>query len=331
MTATDSPTFQNALDFISDEKHPLERESFLRYVRFFSDIAPARLKMFEKVWAKLSLARKHALLTHLKNEHDDDLRYSFEVLARPLLKDEDAAVRIFAIRLLEYCEEEDLIAEMLEIALNDPEAAPRAEAISLLGTYVYYGEMEEISPENLQTIENALLRIFQNEKKAELRQRAIEALGFSSREEVPALIKDAWSRDTSMWKASAVFAMGRSCDTAWEDEVLEGLLDESEYVRLAAAKAAGSLSLAAARPILLRLLTEENDEAVLRAVIWSLTEIGGEDVREYLHALLDEYGDDEDEQIAYIEDALDNLDFTEDIQNFDILNYDLDDVHPTDQ
>ena len=322
MTNT-KPTFQEALDFLLDENQDIDGGLLFRYTRFFSDITPTQIKSLHKVWDEISLSRKHSLLAHLKAELEIDLLHSFDALARHLLDDDDAIIRAFAIRLLEEYDGEDLIPRILEIATSDPETETRAEAISLLGIYVYYGEMEEISEENLKKIEETLLHITQNDKKAKLRQRAIEALGFSSREEVPALIKEAWEHDAALWKASAVFAMGRSYDTAWEDEVLEGLVDVNETIRLAAARAAGKLSLASARPILLKLLTEENDEIVLKAAIWSLTEIGGEDVREYLHALLDAYGDDEEEQIAYLEDALANLDFTEDIQQFDILSYDL--------
>ena len=317
------PTFQEALDFLLDEDKDMHDGSLFRYTKIFSDLTPTQQKTLSSVWDEIPLSRKQALLAHLKVELEIDLLHNFDVFARPLLDDEDAIVRSFAIRLLEEYDGEDLIPRLLEIASNDPSTETRAEAISALGFYIYYGEMEEISEENLKKIEETLLHITQNDKKAKLRQRAIEALGFSSREEVPALIKEAWEHDAALWKASAIFAMGRSYDTTWEDAVLEGLVDINETIRLAATRAAGNLSLASARPILLKLLTEENDEIVLKAAIWSLTEIGGEDVREYLHALLDKYDDEDKEQIAYLEDALANLDFTEDIQQFNILNYDL--------
>ncbi len=316
------PTLQEALDFLLDEDKDMHDGSLFRYTKIFSDLTPTQQKTLSSVWDEIPLSRKHALLAHLKVELEIDLLYSFDVFARPLLDDEDAIVRSFAIRLLEEYDGEDLIPRLLEIASNDPSTETRAEAISTLGFYIYYGEMEEISAKNLKKIEETLLQIAQHEEKAKFKQRAVEALGFSSRKEVPALIKEAWERDAALWKASAVSAMGRSYDSVWEDQILEALVDVNENIRLAATKAAGNLSLATARPILLQLLTEENDEIVLKAAIWSLTEIGGEDVREYLHALLDEYGDEEEEQIAYLEDALANLDFTEDIQQFDILNYD---------
>ena len=61
---------------------------------------------------------------------------------------------------------------------------------------------------------------------------------------------------------------------------------------------------------------------ILSAVIWSLSQIGGEDVRTYLENLLDQLEDDE--QIAFLEEALDNLAFTEDLERFDLLAFDPD-------
>ena len=73
------------------------------------------------------------------------------------------------------------------------------------------------------------------------------------------------------------------------------------------------------------MLAEEEEDEVMGAVIWSLSQIGGEDVREYMLSLLDQYEDDEETAIEYMEEALANLDFTEDLQDFDFLSYDEDD------
>jgi len=325
MTDTE-PTFQEALDFLLDENQDINSGLLFRYSRILSDMSPEQLESLLQIWDKIVLSRRHALLAHLKSELEIDLLHSFEVLGRALLSSDDPITRTYAIRLLDDCECDDLIADFLKIATEDPELEPRAEVITLLGAYVYYGEMEEISQENLAKIEDVLLQIAQDSKKTELRMRAVESLGFSSRKEVPALVRDAWQRGTVAWQANAVSAMGRSYDKSWEEEVLEALLHESEIVRLAATKAAGGLALPSARPILLNILREEKDEMVLRTATWTLSEIGGEDVREYLLSLLDQYEDGEEEQIEYIEEALANLDFTEDVQNLDLFNFDGEDL-----
>ena len=117
--------------------------------------------------------------------------------------------------------------------------------------------------------------------------------------------------------------MGRSADERWSDEVTRSMVSVNDHTRKAAVQAAGELGLKSARPLLLNMLGEEEDETVLNAVIWSLSQIGGEDVRTYLESLLDRIEDED--QIAFLEEALDNLAFTEDLERFDLLAFDPED------
>ena len=65
-------------------------------------------------------------------------------------------------------------------------------------------------------------------------------------------------------------------------------------------------------------LISEDDEQVTSAASWSLSQIGGEEARLYLQYLLDQ-AEDED-QIEFLEDALDNLAFTDDLEGFDLMS-----------
>jgi len=70
----------------------------------------------------------------------------------------------------------------------------------------------------------------------------------------------------------------------WQEQIIIGLLSEDDIVRLVAVKSAGELRLNTARKPLLDMLEDEQDDDVFQAIIWSLSEIGGEDVRTYLQA-----------------------------------------------
>jgi HEAT repeat protein len=150
----------------------------------------------------------------------------------------------------------------------------------------------------------------------------LESLGYSSRPEVVTLIESTFHRENPEWQASALLAMGRSADERWEDEITVSLVNEDDRIRKAAVEAAGELPLKVAGPLLLKLLEEEEDDEIISAAIWSLSQIGGEDVRTYLENMLDQSEDDE--QIAYLEEALDNLAFTEDLDRFDLISIDPD-------
>jgi HEAT repeat protein len=205
---------------------------------------------------------------------------------------------------------------------NDPNVNVRVEAANALHLFVDLGELEEISGSIYQQVEDALLASTAGEDDVRVRRAALESLGYSSRPEVTTLIESAFHRQDPNWQTSALVAMGRSADDRWDDEVTRSLVHVDDRIRRAAVQAAGELSLQSARPILLKMLGEEEDAGVLSAVIWSLSQIGGEDVRTYLENLLDQLEDDE--QIAFLEEALDNLAFTEDLDRFDLMSVDPD-------
>ncbi|MFZ5818307.1 MAG: HEAT repeat domain-containing protein [Chloroflexota bacterium] len=314
------PPFQKVLDALLDEGKPLPS----RYLVEFSDIEPAALASLLEAWPRIAPNRKLLLLDRLDALADEDTLVSFDDLGRALLTDPEAQVRVRAMRLLDECEDHRLIPAYLRILSSDEDVSARAEAASTLGMFVQLGEFEDIPAEAHRQVEDALLEAFNSEDTpAVVRRRALEALGYSSRPEAPVLIEASFKRQNPDWKASALFAMGRSSDERWAEQVLSMLLAENLIVRAAAVKAAGELGLPGARLLLLRLLEEEDDSAVTEAAIWSLSQIGGEDVRIYLESLLD--AAEEDDEIAFLEEALDNLAFTEDLAQFDLMAYDADD------
>ena len=311
--------FQRVLDILLDEGKDISR----RYLNEFSDIQPVALQALLETWPRVSLNRKLLLLERLNTLANEDTLVSFDDLGRTLLTDPEPQVRIRAMRLLVECEDFRLVPPYINMLTHDTDVAVRAEAASMLGLFVQLGEFDDIPNEVHHRIEDVLLEVLNGEDKPSVRRRALEALGFSSRDEVPVLIESAFNRQDHDWQASALFAMGRSSDERWTDKVLRMMASENRRVRLAAVQAAGELGLKLARPLLLRLLEDEFDEAIAGAAIWSLSQIGGEDVRIYLQNLLDNIEDDDD-QVAFLEEALDNLAFTEDMAIFDLLAFDAD-------
>jgi HEAT repeat protein len=312
--------FQKVLDVLLDESKDIPR----RYLTEFSDIEPASLQSLLETWPRIDPDRKLLLLDRLNVLANEDTLVSFDDLGRALLTDSDPLVRIRAMRLLVECEDAHLVPTYIDMLTNDSDRAVRAEAASTLGLFVQLGEFEDIPAEVHHRTEDVLLEVLNGEDEPSVRRRALEALGFSSRDEVPVLIESSFNRQDPDWKASAIFAMGRSSDERWADPVLRMMTSENRHIRLAAVQASGELGLKLARPLLLRLLEEEFDDAIVGAAIWSLSQIGGEDVRIYLQNLLDNAEDDD--QAAFLEEALDNLAFTEDMTSFDLLALDADDL-----
>jgi HEAT repeat protein len=311
--------FQDVLDTLLDDGKDIPR----RYLTEFSDIPPASLQSLLEAWPRIELDRKLLLLDRLNARANEDTLVSFDDPGRVLLLDEEPQVRIRAMRLLVENEDVRLVPTYIALLTTDSDPAVRAEAASMLGHFVQLGEYDDIPDETHHQIEDILLEVLNGEDEPSVRRRALEALGFSSRDEVPVLIESSFNRQDPDWKASAVFAMGRSSDERWADQVLRMIASENQRVRLAAVQAAGELALSPARPLLLRLLEDEYDDAIAGAAIWSLSQIGGDGVRIYLQNLLDNVEDDDD-QAAFLEEALDNLAFTEDLASFDLLAFDAD-------
>jgi HEAT repeat protein len=315
---TTSTSFQSVLDaLLSGKEFPR------RYLQEFSDIGTLELKTLLDIWPQVKPSRKLTLLEELDALAETDTLVSFDDVARALLTDPEPEVRTRAIRLLDEYEDPKVVPSYLDMLKNDPDLNVRIEAANALHLFVDLGELEEIPANIYHQVEDALLASAASEDNVRVRRTALESLGYSSRPEVTTLIDSAFHREDPAWQASSLVAMGRSADERWTDAVTRSLVHVDDRIRTAAVQAAGELSLQAARPILLKMLGEEEDADILSAVIWSLSQIGGEDVRTYLENLLDQLEDDE--QIAFLEEALDNLAFTEDLDRFDLLAFDPDD------
>ncbi len=308
------------------------------YLHHFSDLEGADLEALRSVWPQVKAQRRLALLEDLEDLAEADTLVVFNNVARMALPDPDPRVRVVAIRLLWEDEDPHLAETFIQTLNTDPEASVRAAAATALGVFIYQGEIEEIPEDILRQVEESLLRVLAGTDEPLVRRRALESLGYSSRPEVPGLLHTAYASSDPDWVSSALFAIGRSADSVWEPDVIRMLQHPKANVQLEAVRAAGALELEKSRRILLDLLEEEAQDSEIRAaVIWSLSQIGGEEVRETLETILEETEDEEEVEI--LEDALDNLSFTEDVSLYGLFDFanadqidasDLDDVSPLD-
>lgn len=274
-------------------------------------------------WSQISPVRRQRLLEDLENLADINYLVDFDAIFKIGLEDSAPHCRRVSIRGLWENEESALGRRLIRLLKEDPEASVRAQAANGLGKYIFLGEMEEINEALYEDIKKLLIETFQGSHPEDIRRRALEALGFSSDSRVPNLIEEAYNKNREDWLLSALIAMGRSADNQWVPQIIENLLHESSQIRLEAAQAAGLLSAQETVSHLLQLIDDPEDE-VRQAALWSLSEIGGLDARAALEGLL-KASKDEDE-MDFLEEALDNLDVTEAIIEFDILNLSEEDL-----
>lgn len=313
-------TLQTTLDHLVNSDTDIPKN----HLQYYSDLDPKSLQLFMDAWPRVKPTRKLLLLDELLIHLDTDTIVSYEEIGRALLDDSDGDMRSRAIRLLAESDDPKLASKFVDMFLNDADLAPRMEATTLLGEFILLGELEKLKESLQRKIEDAMIAVIRSEDNPSLRKRALEALSYSSRPEIAALIESAFERADPTWVASALRAMGRSHDERWNDDVVNRMLDDDPRIRFAAVEAAGELNIEDAGPILIKMLEdEEEDDDVVAAAIWSLSQIGGDDARIYLLNLI-ENTEDED-LVEFLEDALENLEFNTELNKFDLLSLDDDD------
>jgi HEAT repeat protein len=306
--------FQELIEALIDEETPFNP----RFLYRLSDLEEEELSVFIVNWPRLSLWRRKALLEDLEELGSVDDLLSFESIARNVIFDDDPYVRLSAVKILWESEELDLMPLFLEMLESDEDAEVRAAAATGLGQFVYFGELERISEEQLHKLEERLLKVIHQERTPLVIRRTLESLGYSSRKEVAELIERAFQSGDRGMMASALIAMGRSMDTRWEKSILSMLNHKLPELRAESARAAGELESQDAVPTLIE-LTEDSEENVRLAAIWSLSEIGGDSARHTLEELFREV--ETDREADFLEIALDNLAFTDGLKPFSLLDF----------
>ena len=288
-----------------------------KYLHRLSDLESEELSLFENSWQKIPEKKRYTLLEDLETLAEADTLLYFEAISRIAIHDPSPRVRFLAIRSLSlYDISTDLIPILIDILNNDVDKEVRAIAAQTLGEFVYLGEIDSISPSRQKEVESHLIQATKKVEASLVKRRAIEALGYSSNEEVIDIIQTAYDIGELEWTVSALSAMGHSYNKRWNPYIIEHISNPNDDIRFEAIRAAGELEIKETVPVLLESLEDSSNE-IRSASIWALSQIGGEGIFETLNNLLDNAEDDE--EINFLEMALDNLSFNEDFKLFELL------------
>ena len=316
-------TFNAVLTRLRDTSQPVPTASLYH----LSDLTKEDRTALEAVWPAMSTERRQAIIQDLQEIAEANFEVSFDEVFKLALEDESPEARAVAIRALWESEDPALMAPFIDYMLHDPDPVVRAAAASALGRYVYLGELEELPAAQVKRVEAVLLDVIHGDDELEVRRRALEALAFSNQPELAALITEAYASDELSMRVSAVFAMGRTGDSQWAATVTEELESSEPEMRFEAVRAAGELELTDSASQLVE-LTSDDDQQVSEAAIWSLGQVGGEVARRALTELLEQAEDDETRD--FIDEAIENLEFTNEIAEFSLLEFGPDDDDPLD-
>jgi len=312
-------SFLELLEILRDESQsiPTQRLDDL------SDLDKEHCRQFSTVWSLLPTQRKLQLLQIMGQEAFDHIELSFEAINRIAIHDPATEVRSIAIENLWESEDPSLIPLLLEALACKDDAQIRAVAATALGKFVWLGEVEEITPELLQQIEISLLAVCRDDDSHDVRRKSLESIGYSSHDQVPQYIEEAYNSENDEMQQSAILAMGRSANERWSSHILTELSSPNPMIRMEAARAAGELEVREAVDSLIDLLQDVNDEIRL-AAIWSLAELGGEAV---VNALVELSENSEDSKLQdVIQEAIDHMTFMEGTRNLLLFDFDEDEI-----
>jgi len=274
-----------------------------------SDLSREEMEAFKNMWAGINVARRREIVERLVELAEDNFELDYDQIFRLCLGDGDGEVRAKAIEGLSECEEQSLLDPLISLLLGDLEDSVRVAAAAALGTFAMLAEFGELKANDADKVEKVLLTAFNNKKEQmDVRCRALESISMMSRPQVEVMIRQAYQSDALEFRASALCAMGRTCNSDWLSILLQELGSPSAQLRFEAARACAELEADDAVPRLIE-LTRDDDAQVRLAAVEALGRIGGNEAKQALQECRD--GPD-DAMSEAAEDALDEMKFWED-------------------
>jgi HEAT repeat protein len=283
-----------------------------------SNLSIDDMERVKPVWSGLSTEYRQKLVQQLVDTAETNFDLDYRTLAFYSLKDDEPVVREAAIELLWEDESLEWMGRLIDLAQWDEAISVRAAAASELGRFILLGELGELpEAETVRAQDTVIALLTGEDEDIEVRRRALEAIANCGHEIVNEAIDEAYHSSDERMRASALFAMGRTCDARWESIILREIDSSNPAIRYEAARASGELEIAEAVPQLAR-LSRENDREIQNVAIWSLGEIGGIQAMRHLSVLAEEAEEAEDDDLLeLIEDAIGSASLVGDDMDFD--------------
>ncbi len=249
---------------------------------------PAELRLLARAWAAIETERRRQIVNRMVSLAEDNVALNFDDIFKLCLRDKDAAVRSQAIEGLWENEDVSLIDPLVDLLEHDSTETVRAAAARGLGKFAALAECRKLRPTPATRVLQALLATINDDHRpGEVRRRALEAIAPFSQPQVKQAILGFHRSQNPKLQASAIYAMGRTCDTSWLPLLLKEMAHNNAEIRYEAATACGELGEEAAVPHLTR-LTDDPDLDVRLAAIQAMGKIGGGAAKESLKKQLED-------------------------------------------
>jgi hypothetical protein len=247
-----------------------------------SNLNAKDLEYLAQVWPGIAVEKRQKIITRFVELAEDNFELNFDSIFKIGLRDPDAEVRAKSIEGLWENEETVLITPFIRMLNEDSSEIVQAAAAKALSKYAMLAELKKLGPSSSSRVSEALLAILADKSKPrEVRRRALEAAAPLSLPEVKEAISEAYKSGDPKLKNSAIYAMGKSCDSVWMPVLIREMASPDPGTRFEAAGACGEICDPEAVPHLIR-LTQDKDIEVQQAAILALGKIGGSKAKQHL-------------------------------------------------
>lgn len=245
-------------------------------VTALADLDRAGASRFAQQWPALPPETREAVARQMLELAELRVDLHFGRVLRMLLDDPSATIRQLAASALWEDEGADLPIRLLALAAEDPSQDVVAQAVQSLAATCDRAATGDVDEALARRLCDELLAIADDPGRAPtVRRRALEvAAVFADDARVAPLIEDFYDADEPGFRASAVYAMGRTADGRWRSRIVDEFVSDDAELRFEAARAAGELGDSEALPGLIELAGDEDPE-VRQAAIGAMGRIGG--------------------------------------------------------
>jgi HEAT repeat protein len=302
-------SFEFFLENVSDPTGHMSAVDFYE----ISDLSPEELGQFASAWYLLSIERQREIATTLVELAEDNPELDFTAIYTLCLKgDDEPLLQIVMDGLWEH-DDRSVISGLVEVLRSDKGSDVRSAAASALGRFPLLAQEGKLLVRDGELIHDNLMQVLEDEEEPmEVRRRCMEALAPFNTMEINQHITVAYESLDLDFRASSIFAMGRTGEVGWLPILLQELQNEEPTIRYETANACGELGEEDAVSHLI-LLLEDSDSEVQLASIGALGKIGGPLAKKVLTSLVKD-GDANLEEAALTE--LQDLEFDEDPQGY---------------
>ncbi len=302
-------SFEFFLENVSDPTGHMSAVDFYE----ISDLSPDELGQFAAAWYPLSIERQREIATTMVELAEDNPELDFTAIYRLCLKGDDEPLLQIVMDGLWELEDRSVISGLVEVLRSDKGSDVRSAAASALGKFPLLAQEGKLLARDAELIHDNLMQVLEDEEEPmEVRRRCMEAMAPFNTMEINQHITLAYESLDPDFRASSIFAMGRTGEVGWLPILLQELQNEEPTIRYETANACGELGEEDAVPHLI-LLLEDNDSEVQLAGISALGKIGGPLAKKVLTSLVKD-GDANLEEAARTE--LQDLEFDDDPQGY---------------